>query len=561
MGNVSINEDLAKTRGGTSKTPAEEKVANTLRARVIFDAVNSKKKITVLVDKKKKKYEDIDLKWVQGKKQVWTNVMEAAEADWYGINKKVKDGHFSVFSRVKFWTDGTKEYGVTDLFKSEEFGGGKGSGGGADNTARTESLQCYYLSLLYNGPSSIVQRFKDCAAADKNNKSGQYIVNPISKKELTSTAKYCDTNVNLNDAWKDGPKDWRYIEIKHGKDKESTWFNWANNVYVRTALAIYNSDNGKKFQGKTVYCHRGSKFMDKVYHQKKKCVDHDTKHMGESGKRIAPANYSNDKWNPGDIWISSLDKNACPFPGKIYEGTKGEDTCDWAALKNAVYAAADDGITLGISLKKVMDKGHVDRFNLQKRKQNKTIKWVGFSFGQTGDFFNSADIYIYFSGGREMQFRATGTTKLWQGEIKGAAAAGGKIGGGGTNYYVEKYYGKAIGKNGPSNGKWKETRWDDSYLKKLYTLYKYFNKKQHGVGKIPLTHPNINNFEKLCNAYKNPSGKPSAEAFKFGKYMSLLFLDSIWTDIGKASEQGWAEDTYRYAQSNIEYSSFFIKVS
>ena len=29
-------------------------------------------------------------------------------------------------------------------------GGGKGSGGGAADTAVTESMQCYYLSLLYN---------------------------------------------------------------------------------------------------------------------------------------------------------------------------------------------------------------------------------------------------------------------------------------------------------------------------------------------------------------------------------------------------------------------------
>ena len=47
MGNVS-NAELAKARGGTPKTPAEEKLANILRARIIFDVVNSSNKIKVL---------------------------------------------------------------------------------------------------------------------------------------------------------------------------------------------------------------------------------------------------------------------------------------------------------------------------------------------------------------------------------------------------------------------------------------------------------------------------------------------------------------------------------
>ena len=57
-----------------------------------------------------------------------------------------------------------------------------------------------------------------------------------------------------------------------------------------------------------------------------------------------------------------------------------------------------------------------------------------------GDFFNSADVYIEFSGGGSMQYRPTDGTKSWQGEIKGTKASGGKAGGGATNYYTELFF-------------------------------------------------------------------------------------------------------------------------
>ena len=39
---------------------------------------------------------------------------------------------------------------ITQLFKDPDFGGGAGSGGGAEDTKYTESGQCYYTSLVFN---------------------------------------------------------------------------------------------------------------------------------------------------------------------------------------------------------------------------------------------------------------------------------------------------------------------------------------------------------------------------------------------------------------------------
>src|SRR6056300_2071202 len=38
----------------------------------------------------------------------------------------------------------------SQIFKDKDFGGGSGSGGGAEDTKYTESLQCYYCSYVFN---------------------------------------------------------------------------------------------------------------------------------------------------------------------------------------------------------------------------------------------------------------------------------------------------------------------------------------------------------------------------------------------------------------------------
>ena len=55
-------------------------------------------------------------------------------------------------------------------------------------------------------------------------------------------------------------------------------------------------------------------------------------------------------------------------------------------------------------------------------------------------FFSSQDIYIETNSG-EIQFRTFGGSTSWQGEIKGTAAAAGKIGGGNVNFL----YGPSFG--------------------------------------------------------------------------------------------------------------------
>mgnify|MGYP000126000541 FL=1 len=411
---------------------------------------------------------------------------------------------------------------ATQIYKDADFGGGGGSGGGAAATKIVESLQCYYSSLLYN--SNLTELTIENISFDpKKNK-----ISP-----LYSTEKYCDTTVSLDECLKKDP--------------------WGAAVYIKIANALYESKVGDKFnRSKKVYFHRGSKFMDAVYARKKRCLDHDKRLAKDNGiSPVAPAAFSNDKWNPGDIWMTTQTDNT-PFPHHLNKGELGEHTCDWGSLKDVVRESAEEGITLGVSLKKVDSSAIVQEYNTEKRSQNLNPVWRGFTFGRKGDFFSSADMYVRFST-IDIQFRSTATTSSWQGEIKGGLASGGKIGGGGVQYYVEKYFGKTttIGLNAAAGHGWKET--SSISVDRAWILYKKFNELQN-------KYTETLNKETFKNKWKNAKA-----GLRFSKGMNLEFLDVMYnrgTTLRSGSEMtNFAKDVFRYAASNTDYSSFFVKIS
>jgi hypothetical protein len=419
-------------------------------------------------------------------------------------------------------------YPWNSIFKGDFSSGG--SGGGATTTEIVESLQCYYNSYLYNGPLSELKESTD-----------------LSLEVLKTTDQYCDTKVSLEKLLVSTPTGWR-------------------NSYIKTANALYKytSSNGKNFS-KPVYFHRGSKFMDDVYARRKRCMDHDKDLSKEKNIPVqAPSSFSNDKWNPGDIWMSTLPMSSPhPFPdkGELWEGKLGVHTCDWYALQSAVYIAARRGITMGVSLKKIGKGGaKVQEYNNIRTEKN-TVTYLGFTFGTNGDFFSSTDIYLYFSGGQKMQLRSFNGTTSWQGEIKGGAAAGGKIGGGGVNYYTEKHFGRTIGSNTKiSKSKGNTHNWAETTslnMKDMHKLYVRFNENQK-VSHID-TIKSETEFIKKCNDYTYQN-KDASKAFIFSKYMGLLCLESIDDNVSK-SGGNFGQDIFRYASSNTDFSSFFVKIS
>jgi hypothetical protein len=417
----------------------------------------------------------------------------------YDKIEKLQPGNSSLYNNLSVkGTDG-KIYYLKNIKKNKEFGGGGGSGAGADLTAVTESGQCYVSSIVYN----ILKR--------------EIVWEDLSYKNLKDASQYVYASESLESIIEKSPPEWVQS-------------------YIKTANITFK--NYKMEPGKKVYFHRGSDFMSAVYKAKKVVFDADKK----SKTPQAPGTFSDDKWNPGDIWQTTL--TTVP---KI-------STDSWASLNKDVYDLAKSKKLLAVSLKKVGDKAHIEEYNELTVKQLKEYRYEGFRVsssterGQMPPFFNSIDLYMNVSG-REIQFRATSGEAGWQGEIKGDTAAGGKIGGGNVNYYLKKHTGKGIFNNSESEVI-NFTKSKDFY-KEFYSLYKKHFKEADLSGK-PVS---LEEFQQLVKEKQKES-----LSYSFSKYINMKFID-IFLSKSQNIRNKIATDFFRYAASNTDQSSFFIKVS
>ena len=401
--------------------------------------------------------------------------------------------------------DGVAQVTLTKIFKDKDFGGGAGSGGGAEDTKYTESLQCYYCSYVFN-------------IAKKQ-------VKAVSDNDLENATEWVDASVKLADCLKSGPKVW--IET---------------DVYLKTANKLFEKYGRKMLKNGNVYFHRGSKFMSNVYSAKKVVQKLDKK----TASPQAPGSFSEDKWNPGDIWASTFNKNDKPL----------EDyTSSWGELNARVYELASSGQLLGISLKKVGAKATQATFteyNSPKLSaQNSRYTFTYFTYGRTGDFFNSQDIYITTSAG-QVQFRTFGGQTAWQGEIKGGEAAGGKIGGGNVEFFCQQVFGSGIYGRFNNEKEYlasiKRDERDETFEKNLYEQYKKHNDRSVPSTSLLSEGDFINRVKAATYNWKN------------SKALCMNFLDVL--ENGTPQEKNkLITKMYRYAQSNTDQSSYFVKLS
>ena len=474
---------------------------------------------------------------------------------------------------------------LSEIEKTAEFGSSSGSGGGADATAATESMCCYFASyLLQSGKASLTQ-IED-------------------KKDLLMYVE------RLSEFFKDSSKS-KFVEAFDKSKRlsfDDCYAHWSKKseaewMYTFISTANIIKKNSKKFEG-DVYFHRGSPFMDLIYEKKKKCEQHnkDLVKSGDAPNSLKEGlqSISDDKWNPGDIWMSTKKPTEEPFSYDMKGIMSSMKThiCDWPSLQQAVYNSAINGETVGISLKKAGKSASLRFFNSKNPETKKQpIRYNGYTFG-SGDFFNSADVYIEFNSGR-MQFRPFGTTKSWQGEIKGTKASGGKAGGGAANYYAELMFGRSIDHSTKKDsGTWQEYKGiigDNATKLKIWNRYKVYNKgqktKKNPAVKIKLgaepnplvqlskdfkrtkdakfhyytfdgtkTEVSFKDFLILGDNFTNSKKQLSPESFYFGKYMGLALVDIIESGSSE-NQKGFATEIVRFAMSNIDnVSSFYWKV-
>lgn len=175
---------------------------------------------------------------------------------------KLKNNKFNTDAIVNFKKEGKafdleKDDGTiissSKIGKSALFGGGSGAGGGTDQTAIAEALQCVYCQIILDRPNITL---------DKINKSIQR--SAFSKVEVGSTTfEQC---YNLDSKW-----------------HASAYFG---------AKKLYNDG----YINSNHIFHRDSSVMTEIYNNAKKAF--------KNSNLIA---LTPDKWNPGDIW--AVDKN------------------------------------------------------------------------------------------------------------------------------------------------------------------------------------------------------------------------------------------------------------
>jgi hypothetical protein len=544
-------------------------VKNPKRAKLLLDKIKDKSKFTLFDGEA-----EVFLEFVGGMKST------AAMAF---VSKRYADipaGKIFVVIDGKQKTEFPTLLALSGIKKTKEFGSSKGSGGGADATASTETMQCYYAAYLLNNP--------DLNLLDPNNSYAEELTQFFASRPQLVEGYDKKKQLSFQDCW-----DFWVVRLKEDAEWMDTFISTANKIKI----------NATNFTKRPVYFHRGSPFMDSIYARKKKCEKHN-KDLIKSGTppselKESLSGFSDDKWNPGDIWMSTINPNVMPYqpfswqPPVVSEDMQ-QHVCDWPSLQTAVYQSAISGETLGISLKKSGKTASFRAFNSQDPETRKDkITYSGYRFG-SGDFFNSADMYIEFNNG-SMQYRATASTSSWQGEIKGTKASGGKCGGGPTNYYCELYFDRSIDSDKKlDSGTWKEKKGGIKIAdkKKMYELYLKYNENQTvdekkitpsvSIAKTLKNNPYdslSDNFIKTENKNKfmytsktmNVSlgdflilgdnfGKNKAANFYFGKYMALVFVDIIQSN-SSAKQNQFATEVIRYAMSNIDnVSTYFWKI-
>ena len=243
---------------------------------------------------------------------------------------------------------------------------GKVSGAGSEVTALAESLQAY-------------------ACATRQHLG----------KDLIDVAQITDKTIS------DADCDRTLKQCMAGLDE-----NWFRSV-VLTANLIFEEVPGAK-TGKNFKFYRGGKLVDSIYNEWRKFK----KGSGITG---------DDKWNPADIWMIK----------KTFKFKSGWKTL--SEYNRYVYDEFAYTNMIGISLKKIgpKDSPHSKIFNNGKPL---VAQYTGVKLGM--NMTDSKDIYIQYKAENnpgEVQLRNFSSRPVpssWQGEIKGKAAAGGKIGGG-----------------------------------------------------------------------------------------------------------------------------------
>jgi hypothetical protein len=387
-------------------------------------------------------------------------------------------GNFIIFSTKKGYSSKkgrpTSKNTITlsKLKKTSEFGGGgSGSGSGVKATEKFEYLSGIAIIIALNKNSNI-------------NKDD------FNKDSFKNAEKYMN------------------VELKHNEDISlSDMFSMGKewiNTFVSVANIFRTNVNSTQMR-----CHRDDMLMKTIYKQREICFKNEGKIVLKS-----------DKWNPGDIWFTNITQNNSELIKEI-------KSCKFISdLNRLIYNKYITKKLISVSLKKLGKNPKIEIVNANEAKIS-SIKNTNILINQKDKFFDSIDMY-FEEDNKKMQFRAFNGIRGWQGEIKGSAAAHGKIGEGPINYVLSEMR--------------LNTVIEETSEEILYDLAKELN----------LINISFNDFKKELNKVKNKS------SFIYSK-TKCLSLMKIIQESRKIDE--FFKRAIWYASSQTDLSSVFVKIS
>jgi len=294
-----------------------------------------------------------------------------------GKTVKIDNTPENIESAAKFKADGkafdltagSKSISSNEIGKSQLFGGGgsaKGGGSAAAVTARGESAQCYYNSLVGN----ILRK--------------KITIEDVTEENLISAAKYVDADISVKDV-----------------------IEGLSEVWKESAILIANKLLATGYLKSGQIHHRGSKVMNIIY-------DGARKALKNSGHSLA-----NDKWNPGDIWIDGTHGS---FKNDL-------DDSSISSYNDGILNLYNERNLIAVSLKLAKGSAKVSQFNVGEILPPYEVAHLLLrGHGAKSAFVSNAMVSIILKNGLVFQGRSFTYMSSFAFEVLGKNARAGKIG-------------------------------------------------------------------------------------------------------------------------------------
>jgi len=391
-----------------------------------------------------------------------------------------------------------------------------GSGAGAVETAKNESAQALFCALRWSRNQDLTE--KNWSLEDlKTVYSANCVLQPAS---LWSND--IEVLLTVNPKW---------IES-----------------HIKGANEIYDKINSNK----TYTFHRGSPLVKQIELTFSRC--------NKAYPGVRPFSDLN-KWSPADIYIVSNE-----FTQTGLSDLTSSSSLEVLNQKMLQYYDSKD--LIGISLKKIDGMARWSEKNHPKKpKDTSTVYFRGLE-----GTFKSIDIYVKWGPANQdrIQFRNTGSSLSWQGEIKGLSAAQGKIGGGIVDGYIEKLFpGKSLGvRTGNNSIKVKtnikaSAQQRQSVTEGIYEDCKYLKPKFSNFLEDFDTSDKAKSqlMTNIALGVPNPGEKAEDKpnSWRYSKYINLKLariIESLSDEDRDKLVQAW----YYYAASQSDLSAVYAKV-